>query len=67
LLLVTKHPVEALALGEVALAAHQKALGPSHDWTKDSARVMADALTALGRPDEAAALRERYGLRDSTE
>jgi hypothetical protein len=31
-------------------------------WTKDSACVTADALSALGRADEAATLRARYGL-----
>jgi hypothetical protein len=31
-------------------------------WTKDSARVTADALDALGRTEEAKALRERYGV-----
>jgi hypothetical protein len=31
---------------------------------KDSARVTAEALAALGRADEAAALRARYGLSD---
>jgi hypothetical protein len=31
-------------------------------WTKDSARVTADALVALNRGKEAAALRERFGL-----
>jgi hypothetical protein len=56
---------EALALGEVALAAHDKALGRNHAWTKDSARVTADALDALGRIEEAKALRERYGVTSS--
>jgi hypothetical protein len=37
-------------------------LGPQHPWTKDSARVTADALDALGRADEAKALRVRYGV-----
>jgi hypothetical protein len=32
---------------------------------KDSARVTADALDALGRAEEAKVLRERYGLEDS--
>jgi hypothetical protein len=32
--------------------------GPNHPWTKDSARVTPDAL---GRTEEAAALREKYG------
>jgi|KBSMisStandDraft_5_1062788.scaffolds.fasta_scaffold2787707_2 hypothetical protein len=31
-------------------------------WTKDSARVIADTLDALGRAEEAKALRERYGV-----
>jgi hypothetical protein len=50
---------EALALGETALAAHEKALGSNHTWTKDSARVITDAH---GRADEVKALRERYRL-----
>ena len=38
------------------------ALGPGHAWTKDSASACADALAALGRADEAAAVREKYGV-----
>jgi tetratricopeptide (TPR) repeat protein len=53
---------DALPLSERALTIRDKALGPNHPWTKDSARVTADALDALGRSEEAAALRERYGL-----
>jgi hypothetical protein len=34
----------------------------SSPWTKDFARVTADALAALGRLEEAVALRARYGL-----
>ena len=52
-------PLEALALSEAALAAHDKVLGADHPRTKTSARVKADAL---GRADETAALRTRYGL-----
>jgi tetratricopeptide (TPR) repeat protein len=62
LLLSSGHPTEALTLGETALTAHGKVLGRDHDWTKDSARVTADALDALGRTEEAKALRERYGV-----
>jgi hypothetical protein len=40
-------------------AAHDKTLGRSHAWTKASARVTAGALDALGRTEEAKALRER--------
>src|SRR5262245_27027939 len=61
------NPVEALALGETALAAHDKALGPHHVWTKDSARIAADALAPLGRAEEAIALRERYAIPVSAE
>jgi tetratricopeptide (TPR) repeat protein len=53
---------EALALSEAALAAHDKVLGADHPWTRESARVSADALDALGRGEEAAAFRARQGL-----
>jgi tetratricopeptide (TPR) repeat protein len=62
LLLDTGNPIKALSLGDTAYAAHEKALGRDHKWTKDSARVTADALDALCRSDEAAALRERSGI-----
>jgi hypothetical protein len=62
LLLAVGHLGAALAAAEAALAAHEKALGPNHRWTADSARATADVLTALGRADEAAALRARYGI-----
>ncbi len=62
LLLASGNPGKALAFGEPALAAHEKLLGQNHSWTKDSATVTADALDALGRADEAAALRARFGL-----
>jgi hypothetical protein len=66
LLVAAGSGAEALTFGETALASHEKALGKNHRWTKDSARTTADALAALGRGDEAAALRERYDLdRDS--
>jgi tetratricopeptide (TPR) repeat protein len=45
-----------------ALAIHEVTPGPNHPWTKDSARVTANALDALGRTEEAKVLRERYGL-----
>ncbi len=62
LLLMTDRPGEALSVGERALAAHEAAYGPKDPWTKDSAAVTADALAALGRADEAAAVRARYGI-----
>jgi tetratricopeptide (TPR) repeat protein len=61
-LLLVSNDDGALTLSQAALAAHNKALGATHAWTNDSARVSADALDALGRTDEAKALRERYGI-----
>src|SRR6516225_11599748 len=58
---------QALALSETALADHDKALGPNHPWTKDSARVNAQALDALGRGEDAAALRAHYALRTGSD
>jgi tetratricopeptide (TPR) repeat protein len=52
----------AQPLFERALAIRENVLGPNHARTKDSARVTADALDALGRTEEAKALRERYGV-----
>jgi hypothetical protein len=46
--------------GRGDLAAHKKGLGTDTD--QGLARVNADALTALGRAEEAAALRERYAI-----
>jgi hypothetical protein len=58
LLLAEGNAAEALRCGEAALAAHEKTLGENHRWTKDSARVVADARAALGRAEEALAPRE---------
>src|SRR5262249_42153936 len=65
LLLVSGHANEAITLGETALAAHEKVLGRNHAWTVDSARVTTDAMGAVGRTEEAKALRERYGVPSS--
>jgi hypothetical protein len=51
----------ALSFAQTALATREVSSGPNHRWTKDSARVVADALAALDRGDEAAALRSSYG------
>jgi hypothetical protein len=59
LLLLSGSLTEALTLGKTALAAHDKVMGQHHPLTKDSARITADAL---GRTEEAKALREQYGL-----
>jgi len=66
LLLRTGREAEALRVAETALTVHEASNGPDHVWTKDSARRTADALEALGRADEAAALRARYGLGDGS-
>ncbi len=58
-LLGTGRAAEALPLAQAALATHEAA---SHAYTKDSARVAADALDALGRAAEAGALRSRYKI-----
>jgi hypothetical protein len=58
ILLENCHPTEALALGQAALANFET----NHPWSAHAARVTADALDALGRTEEAEALRERYGL-----
>jgi tetratricopeptide (TPR) repeat protein len=62
LLVETGRAVEALPVAQFALATHEAAHSPNHPWTKDSARLTADALDALGRTDEAKVLRERYGV-----
>ena len=40
----------------------EKVLGHGHPWTKATASVKAAVLAALGREDEAAAVRAKYGL-----
>ena len=66
LLVAAGSAAEALTFGETALAGYEKTLGKNHRSTKDAARTTADALAALGRNDEAAALRNRYGLEPDT-
>ena len=67
LLVETGRASEGLTFAQSALAIHEAASGLNHPWTKDSARVTADALDALGRTEEANALRERYGVTSSDE
>jgi hypothetical protein len=62
LFLDTGRATEALSFARAALATHETTSGPNHPWTKDSARVTADALDARSRTDEAAELRARYGI-----
>jgi hypothetical protein len=42
--------------------AREKSFGENHPSNKDYARVNADALDALGRTEDAAALRRRHGI-----
>jgi hypothetical protein len=44
---------EALAVAKAALAGHQESLGRDHQWTKDSAEVVAAAGDALDKLREA--------------
>ena len=48
------------SLAQATLATQEVAFGSDNPWTKDSARVTADALDALGRTEETKALRKRY-------
>jgi tetratricopeptide (TPR) repeat protein len=61
-LLAVGKPREALKLGKTALAATEKAPNASRDAIKDAADVVCNALTAIGRDDDAALIRARYGL-----
>jgi hypothetical protein len=67
LLLDTRRAAEALTVAQAALATHEAVRGLSQPWTKDSARVTADALDALGRTEEAKVLRARYGVMEARE
>jgi tetratricopeptide (TPR) repeat protein len=60
------HLAEAQPLFERALRIRKNVLGLGHPSTRGSARVTADALDALGRSEEAATVREKYGLQATT-
>jgi tetratricopeptide (TPR) repeat protein len=62
LLLDTGRVTEALTVAQSTLGTQETVAGRNHRWTKLSAHVTADALDALGRAEEAKALRARYGL-----
>jgi hypothetical protein len=62
LLLMTDRLAEALQLARAALAAHERVNGPNHPWTRDSAVLTANSLTALGRAEEAKALSKKYEI-----
>ena len=67
-LLLLGRPVEAepLARRAVAQATHNTSLGHNHTRTKSFAMTHADTLDALGRHDEAAAVRADFSLSDPT-
>jgi hypothetical protein len=56
---------QARPLLERALAICEKVRGPEHPDTKNCAAWAAEVLNALGRADEAAALRARFALQES--
>jgi hypothetical protein len=60
LMLMTDRGAEALRISQIALSTHARINGSSHPWTKDSARVTADALDALDRADEAKTVRATH-------
>jgi hypothetical protein len=62
LFLDTGRAAEALSLFASRTRDTRNNSGLNHHWTKDSARVTADALDAQGRTDEATELRARYGI-----
>jgi hypothetical protein len=55
---------EPLARQAVAWATANPSLGPQHPQTKGFAAAHARCLDALGRRDEAAAVRKEFGLPD---
>ena len=61
-LLETGRAAEALPLAQSALQLLEATAGPNHPWTPESALLAADIFGALDRREEAAALRERYGV-----
>ena len=61
-LMKTARSQEALRYAELAVSVHERVHGVQHAWTRKSAGVLADVLVALGRPDEATALRTRCSL-----
>ena len=66
-LLLVGRPAQALPFSENALKSLEKGVGPEHLWTKDAARVNADALDALGRVAQAEAVRVHFGLQAATD
>ncbi len=53
---------EACEHASQALEIHARAFGATHQWTQNAASVLAGALEALGRHDEARDIRRCHGL-----
>ena len=62
LLSLCGRPEEACAQAREALDIHVQAFGSAHQWTQHVATVLAGALDALGRGDEARELRRCHSL-----
>ena len=62
-LLRTDRLAEAHENAAEALRVHEAKLGLGHFWTLDSAASTAEALDALGRSEDAAAMRLRFGIK----
>jgi tetratricopeptide (TPR) repeat protein len=65
-LIATGNAEDALKFGNEALAACETVLGASDPRTKDSAVIVAHALDTLGRAEEAAVVKQRYQLEETT-
>lgn len=62
MLLATGSFEEASKQASDALFVHEKRFGPDHPWTREAARIVADATAGLRHAKEAAQIRSRYGL-----
>lgn len=61
-LVATGRRREAVDEAKRALASHDNLLGPAHQWTKQAAAALADALSVMGRERKAAEVRKRYKI-----
>ncbi|HEY8442613.1 MAG TPA: tetratricopeptide repeat protein [Xanthobacteraceae bacterium] len=62
LLALSGRAEEACAHARRAVDIHARAFGAMHQWTQDSATVLAGALDALGRSEEALDVRRCHAL-----
>lgn len=59
-LLALEKPNQAKEISIVAYNNHLKVLGEKHEWTVDSAKVLADSYEALGSYDQAEVIRQKF-------